>query len=128
MSLHRILVAAEDIGWLEGAAARLQALGHEVITATNEEQLVSSSMKEQPDIIMFDFYTASDVCQKDASGRKIGFTCNVPIVFMQVRAPECDYYQAFKQGMARYLRTFPEDTRIIEDGQYSENMENLKRG
>ncbi len=79
----KILVAEDFRTGLLTIATMLKKLGHTVITALNEEQVVDLFVKEQPDLVILDVvmqHTSGFECVQKL--RKINKTDWVPVIFL----------------------------------------------
>lgn len=113
MSSYRILIASGNTKQREINATRLRALGHEVLIADNQDQVMALSLKEQPDVVVLN----TDCCN---SGRKLPVLA--PIAFLSVRDPHLDYSRSFQKRVGRYLSDSTEESSTDGSQNYKARM------
>jgi len=100
----KLLLVEDDLNLREIYAARLQAEGHQVITASDGEEALAVAMRERPELIVL------DVMMPKISGfdvldilRSTAETKTIKVIMMTALSQEADRARGESLGVNKYL-------------------------
>jgi DNA-binding response OmpR family regulator len=101
--MAKILVVDDDMDVRELISIALKTGGHEVIPATNGEEAVAFTSKEQPDLVLLDvrlpLIGGFDACRMICTNPA---TKHIPVVFMTARGQIDEIRQGLEAGAVDY--------------------------
>lgn len=102
--MARILVADDDQDLNDLVTMKLEASGHEVLSAVDGETALSLATSERPDLIVLDWMlprrNGLEVCRDVRSNPELAGT---RILMLTARAQEVDVERAFAAGAEEYI-------------------------
>ncbi len=102
--MARILVADDDQDLNDLVTMKLEAAGHEVLSAIDGETALSLAITERPDLIVLDWMlprrNGLEVCREVRSDPSLAGT---RVLMLTARAQEVDVERAFAAGAEEYI-------------------------
>lgn len=102
--MARILVADDDQDLNDLVSMKLEASGHEVLSAVDGEAALALATSERPDLIVLDWMlprrNGLEVCRDVRSNPELSGT---RILMLTARAQEVDVERAFAAGAEEYI-------------------------
>lgn len=102
--MARILVADDDQDLNDLVTMKLEAAGHEVLSAVDGEAALSLAFSQRPDLIVLDWMLPKrnglEVCREVRSDPSLAST---HILMLTARAQEVDIERAFAAGAEEYI-------------------------
>lgn len=102
--MAKVLLVEDDLQLREIYSARLQAEGHQVVTASDGEEALAVAMRDHPDLIVL------DVMMPKISGfdvldilRSTPETKNIKVIMMTALSQEADRSRGESLGVNKYL-------------------------
>lgn len=102
--MAKVLLVEDDLSLREIYGARLQAEGHQVVTASDGEEALAVAMRDHPELIVL------DVMMPKISGfdvldilRSTPETKNIKVIMMTALSQEADRSRGEKLGVNKYL-------------------------
>lgn len=104
MANKKILVVDDEVDFIEAVKARLEAVGYDVVSATNGKDGIAKAKKEQPALILLDLVMPRTNGFEALSKLKTDpATANIPVVIITAKNDTEYILDAGKLGAADYL-------------------------
>ncbi len=102
--MAKILIAEDEPDIRELVAFTLRFAGYEVATATNGEEAVQMTARENPDLILMDVrmprMTGYDACRAIKADPRFK---DIPVVFLSAKGQESEIKAGLEAGAEEYL-------------------------
>lgn len=102
--MAKILIAEDERDIRDLVAFTLRFAGHEVVAASNGEEAVQMTPKENPDLILMDVrmprMTGYDACRAIKADPKLK---DIPVVFLSAKGQENEIQTGLEAGAEEYL-------------------------
>jgi len=102
--MAKILIAEDERDIRDLVAFTLRFAGHEVVTATNGEEAVTTAAETNPDLILMEVrmprMTGYEACKVMKARADLK---DIPIVFLTARGQESEIQQGLDAGAEEYL-------------------------
>ncbi len=102
--MAKILIAEDEPDIRELVAFTLRFAGYEVATATNGEEAVQMTARENPDVILMDVrmprMTGYDACRAIKADPRFK---DIPVVFLSAKGQESEIKAGLEAGAEEYL-------------------------
>lgn len=102
--MAKILVAEDERDIRDLIEFTLQFAGHQIITASNGEEMVQLALRENPDLILSDVrmpkMTGYEACKLIKAEPK---TAHIPVVFLSAKGQEAEVQTGLAVGATEYL-------------------------
>jgi CheY-like chemotaxis protein len=102
--MAKILVAEDERDIRDLIEITLQFAGHQIVTASNGEEMFQLALKEMPDLILSDVrmpkMTGYEACKLIKAEPK---TAHIPVVFLSAKGQEAEVQTGLAVGATEYL-------------------------